>query len=524
MTSESNRHIEVNPQEHLNEIRRLLAKAKRSSSKSMEEMRALEREFQINVEKIKYELGKEIIEQANAPINRAVSVLSYVLAAVVIVGGAFAWITTNNLKSTLQTLMTQRIEGWLSLNNDSSEASKTLDTYRTRALLDSYMIQLARRKAQSDIMARLDFKAGDEKRLLSIVQSTSSDRQDFYDALRLLALADGEWGIIAGENGLGRQLVGLLKDPQYDATRKLEILQILSRDRNLLEVEADYIQDESAPESFRYQSYLNLKGYDKNSVPNQLALKYATALIRGSKSTYKVQDALEFIASVDPDNADLTAFLGNMSERQREVRMGYRLAVAKGLISQLPSPSFSGYEAFEESEPVDRGLIRSKVAELMSELLDDGLVLGVDENFSGKPHLEIRYTQASGVALSTVFPLDRLLQDELLIQEIYKRQYTKGLDRFARFFSTLDRGEVVTQAKLTVSAEQLGVGRDTSLPKAIIGRLEFAKDGTLKFAWRDSLGDWQTSAIETLIDATVSLTVDKNYISYRDTSLTDWIF
>lgn len=523
MTSDNTRN-DQDSQETLNEIRRLLAKAKRSSSKSVDEIKALEREFQCSVEKIKYELSKDVIEKANAPVHKAVSVLTFILAAVVIVGGAFAWITTNNLKSTLHTLMQQRIESWLSLSNDSSEASKTLDAYRTRALLDAYIIQLARRKAQSDVMVSLDFKVGDEKRLLSIVQSPSSDRQDFYDALRLLAVADGEWGIMAGDRDLGRQLVALFKEPHYDPNRKLDILQILSRDRNLLDVEVAYLQDEQAPEPFRYQSYLNLKGYDKNTIPNQLAVKYAVALIKTSKNTLKVEDALEFIASTDADNADLTLFLSTTGELKREARMNYRVAIAKGLIAQLPSPHFSAYEAYEESEPVDRGQIRSRVAQLVSDLLDDGLTLGVNENFAGRPHLEIRYTQASGVARSFDFPLDRLLQDDLLIQEIFKRQYAKGLERFARFFATQDRGEVVTQAKFTVPAQKLHTGQDPSMPEAIKGRLQFTKDGTLAFAWRDSLGDWQTSAIEALLDAKVTVTVDKDYISYRDRSLTDWIF
>jgi len=373
-------------------------------------------------------------------------------------------------------------------------------------------------------MVNLNFKVGDEKRLMSIVQSASSDRQDFYDALRLLAVADGEWGIIGGDNDLGRELVGLIRDPHYDSMRKLEILQILSRDRNLLDVEADYLKDESAPEPFRYQSYLNLKGYTKSSVPGELALRYATDLLKSSRSSYKLEDALEYIASVDPSNSDLAMFVSTLQERQREFRMDYRLAVTKGLIAQLPSANSPSFGESDDSEPVDRGVIRSRVAELMSELLDDGLMLGVDENFSGKPYLEIRYTQATGVGTSKLFPLDRLLEDKLLIQEIYKRQHSKGLDRFARFFSTFNRGENVTLPKLTVSAKALGVGHDSSLPKDIVGRLQFAQDGKLKFAWRDSLGDWQTSGIETLGDATVSITFDKDYISYRDMTVTDWIF
>ncbi|MNJ18887.1 hypothetical protein D3C77_131990 [compost metagenome] len=62
------------------------------------------------------------------------------------------------------------------------------------------------------------------------------------------------------------------------------------------------------------------------------------------------------------------------------------------------------------------------------------------------------------------------------------------------------------------------------MPRDIVGRLEFAQDAKLRFAWRDSQGDWQSSDIETLGKAKVIMVFDKDAISYRDMSLTDWIF
>ncbi|WP_277590744.1 hypothetical protein [Pseudomonas chlororaphis] len=505
------------------EMRRLAKTVERRSSKSLEAMKDVQRDCQERIQALKYELSKDLIEQANAPVNRAVSILTYVLAAVVIVGGMFAWLTANNLESTLQTLMTKRIESWLSLEDEHSQASKTLDAYRTRALLDSYIIQLARQKSQNASIVDLNFKVSDKKRLMAIVRSPSSDYQDFYDALRLLAVADGEWGIIVGENELGHDLVGLIEDPRFDSMRKLDVLQILSRNRNLVAVEAAYLQDTSALEPLRYQSYLNLKGYDKGSAPGELALKYATGLLQ-STARHKVESALEHIASVDPFNPDIKAFLDKLPERQREVRMDYRLAVAKGLISQLPSPGVLSLYQPEDSEPVDRGAIRASVAALISDLLEDGLMLGVDKTFSARPHLVIHYLQADGVTVSKPFPLERLMGDEKLMQAIYERQYSKGLERFTRFFSVTDRGEIVSLAKLTVPASALGVGHDPSLPRDIVGRLEFTQGAKLRFTWRNSLGDWQSSGIETLDKARVSMVFDKDAISYRDISLTDWIF
>ena len=123
------------------EMRRLAKKVERRSSKSLEAMKDVQRDCQEKIQTLKYELSKDLIDQANAPVNRAVSILTYVLAAVVIVGGVFAWLTANNLESTLQTLMTKRIESWLSLEDEHSQASKTLDkiTVATLArMVDGY--------------------------------------------------------------------------------------------------------------------------------------------------------------------------------------------------------------------------------------------------------------------------------------------------------------------------------------------------------------------------------------------------
>ncbi|WP_085631230.1 hypothetical protein [Pseudomonas sp. R16(2017)] len=505
------------------EMRRLAKKVERRSSNSLEEMKEIQRDCQEKIQSLKYELSKDLIDKANEPVNRAVQVLTYVSIAVVMVGGAFAWLTASNLESSLQTLMVKRIESWLSLEDEHSQASRTLDAYRTQALLDSYMIQLARQKAQNRPITNLNFKISDKKRLMAIVRSPSSEYHDFLDALRLLALADGEWGIVYGDNELGRDFVGLIEDPRFDSNRKLDILQVLSRNRNLVDVEAAYLQNNSAPEPLRYQSYLNLKDSDKGSTTAELALKYAISLLESSDS-YKIRIALEHIAGVDPFNTDLKAFVEKLSERDREARMDYRLAVARGLISQLPSPDVMSLYSVEDSEPVDRTAIRLNLASLFSDLLDDGLVLGLDKLFNSKAHLVMHYLQANGAAATSQFPLKRLLEDEQLIQAIYQRQYSKGLDRFVRFFSVTDRGEVVALAKLTVPASVLGVERDTSLPKNITGRLELTQDAKVKFTWRDNLGDWKSCGTDSLRDAKVNIVFDKDAISYRDENRMDWIF
>lgn len=505
------------------EIRRFVKKLERRSSKSLEATEKIQRDCEEKIRTLKSELSVELLAKANEPVNRAVGVLTFIMALVVVGGGALAWLTTSNLLSTMQSLMASKIDSWMSLDDKHSEASKVLDAYRTRALLDSYMIQVARAKSDQRPVTDLSFKISDKERLMMIVSSSSSSRQDFYDALRLLAIADGEWGILAEESESGRNLAGLVEDPHFDSMRKLDILQVHSRNPNLINVEAEYLQNASAPDALRYQSYLNLKSASKGSVLAQLALKYAIGLLQ-STTQYKVEVALKHIAEVDPFNAELLAFLNTLSKRQRDLRIAYRLAVAEGLINQLPLPGVESFDVIEDAESVDRGAIRAAAADVISDLLDDGLRLELEKMLRARPFLAVNYIQTSGTSVTMQFPLERLLGDEQLMQEIYERQYPKGLVNFARFFSVVDRGEVIVLAKLEVPLESLGIAHDALLPKDIVGRLQFVDGAKPRFSWRDSLGDWQSSNLETLSKAKVIMVFDKDAISYRDRNSTDWIF
>ena len=163
----------VTPEQAMEEMRRLAKKIERSSSKSLDAMKDIQRDCQEKIQELKYELSTDLIAKANEPVARAVSLLNWILLAVVVIGGALAWLTTSSLKSTLETLMTQRIESWLSLDDQHSPASRTFDAYRTRALLDSYMIQLARQKSQHSPIVNLRFKVGDQKRLMASELSPS---------------------------------------------------------------------------------------------------------------------------------------------------------------------------------------------------------------------------------------------------------------------------------------------------------------------------------------------------------------
>lgn len=107
--------------------------AEQRIQEALERVRQLEANQAAQISHLKYELSKEILEQANAPITRATQALTFIISVVVVGGSALTYFISSNLQTTFESQMKQRVESWLSLENESSVASKTLDTYRTRA-------------------------------------------------------------------------------------------------------------------------------------------------------------------------------------------------------------------------------------------------------------------------------------------------------------------------------------------------------------------------------------------------------
>lgn len=242
---------------------------------ALEKVRRLEKSQAAQMINLKYELSKEILEQANAPITRATQALTLILSIVVIGGSLLTYFVSNNLQTTFESHMKQRVESWLSLENESSIVNRTLDTYRTRALLDSYMIQLARRKARGESMVNLDFRKGDESRLLSIIEAKDSQTSDFLDALKLLSVARGGWVFGARNDTVSLRLRALFRDAEFDNNRKLYILEIMDRDEGLVPIAASILQNSGQPQPFKFQAFKMLREARQDSEEGALAHRYA---------------------------------------------------------------------------------------------------------------------------------------------------------------------------------------------------------------------------------------------------------
>ncbi|MBD8270231.1 hypothetical protein [Pseudomonas fluorescens] len=491
----------------------------------LERIQCLEKDQASQLINLKYELSKDILEQANAPITRATQALAFIISVLVVAGSALTYFISSNLQTTFETQMKQRVESWLSLESESSIASKTLDAYRTRALLDSYMIQLARRKARGESMVNLDFKKGDQNRLLTIIESRDADNADFFDALKLLSVARGGWAFGARNDSVSQRLRALFLDADFDINRKLYILEIMDRDEGLKPVAIGILKTAEQPQPFRFQAFKMLQNERLNSEGGALAHRYALEQLDAAQEPDHTLAVVQYLAKVDPFNPALTVFLQQLEKQPRAARITLRTAIAAGWISLLPHPSFQLIGDLDAANPpTDRVKLRRMIAENLSLAMADGLGLGVLESISAKPGLFLQFTHTSGSVAQVEFPLERLFEDTQLLSVLFKLEQAKGLDTFARFFNTVHRDEVVTSLRMVLPVEAFEPTQRQALVEQVEVSLKVSPQGTAFYRWTDKNGDMHQQPLSGALEPkSIKVIYERDYLIFR--ALDDgWMF
>lgn len=484
---------------------------------ALEKVRRLEKSQAAQMINLKYELSKEILEQANAPITRATQALTLILSIVVIGGSLLTYFVSNNLQTTFESHMKQRVESWLSLENESSIVNRTLDTYRTRALLDSYMIQLARRKARGESMVNLDFRKGDESRLLSIIEAKDSQTSDFLDALKLLSVARGGWVFGARNDTVSLRLRALFRDAEFDNNRKLYILEIMDRDEGLVPIAASILQNSGQPQPFKFQAFKMLREARQDSEEGALAHRYALEQLAADQEPDRTLEAVKYLADVDPFSPVLTAFLQQLETQPRASRIEMRAAVAAGWIGLLPHPTLQSMADLDKANPpADRAKLRQLIAENLSLAMRDGLGIGVIDNISGKPGLSMQFTHTSGTINHIDFPLERLFTDTQLLSVLFDLEQPDHLVSFARLFNTVNRDERVTSLRLSVPAGAFDTVQRQALGEQVEVQLRVSPEGALHYRWTDNNGDvHQQAQLSTFKPSAIKVMFDREYLIYK---------
>lgn len=248
--------------------------------------------------------------------------------------------------------------------DEQSGGRQALDELRTEAIINAYMIRLARSYA-SVSESLFPLNGPEEKRLLSILLDPESKYSNFSGALTIIIKNRGPFRPALSEDDVGRKIASLLTMPEISSDNKWLVLEKLKGDGALLPYSRSILNDDGQNIFTRMVAWENVKFFDK-----EMALDFA----------------VKNVGTIKPDlKSDLILFLVKESA-QYDLALGY----VRDLISQKPEYWESGVlkvvSGLGETLPPTLNPSADKLSDFLSRLsvLEGGSVFQMkDSDLSG---------------------------------------------------------------------------------------------------------------------------------------------
>ncbi|OOE31999.1 hypothetical protein BZG04_15865 [Salinivibrio kushneri] len=439
-----------------------------ATSRALDKIEKLVKEAEDNqasstkmIENAKSELIQHVIDKSVAPVNRAVTLISVVLAFLAIAGTALSFTIKDNLETTLTSQITKQVETWLSFDSDNSKITDVLENYRERALLDAYMIKLAREASTGSGVSMLEFKAADKSRLLDIVTNPSSSYPDFHDALTLLAESRGVFGLGQGNDRVAKTLREFFSSVDYDDEKKLRLLEVLENDIAMLPVAEKFLKNEKSPYRFKLQAFKILSQRDSGTYYGNIAKNYALSVLKTGSNEQGLKLAADYIAKNEPLSPDITSYIERLDTLKRSQSISLRLSLIDSLLENIPSESNSAFFEHKLPEPFFIDQVRSLIGDQLLKAIKEGARFEVSGHDREK-YLVIAFDAGKhGYVSQYLDNISKILDDEAI--------WTYMLDNA----KTLDiRKNTVLNALITKYKGDLVIGMEISAPLKIISGLE----------------------------------------------------
>lgn len=470
----------------------------------------------------KIHLTEYVIEKSVGPLNRAILFLGVIFTILAAAGGVFTYTVTNNLESSLKSYLKHEVESWLSLGNEKSVASEILEDYRSRALLDAYMVKLARMSLSSNGLRIIEFKEADKKRLLDILTSSNSTNMDFHDALKLLSVSRGEWGYGRENDQIGNKLRGLFSLSTLSNERKLRVLEIMRNERGLLPIAEHFIQDKKSPLIFRHQAFLMLNGYRTTSKYGILTKEYASEILKGENEEYIMNDAAKYFAEKFPLSSEVANYLKKINNLNRENRLPRKIKLISSLSYSLPRKEHSFFPKQKLHTTKQTDLLREFITDLILDIIDSGARLNINK-FDNKEFINISFGSVSGVSHGVFFDgIEKIFNDTKLIGEIFlaSKRRNVSLAAIVKFFSISYRGESIVSLGYELSDKsKVLINKNNKILKD--GVLWFKKKieaGDIVLHWHDQYSVLHTFSINDVVlpkKYNIKINYNNDFIAYK---------
>lgn len=213
-------------------VERDILKHKHELEQLREENVRLMQRIEDKIDNAKAEITDNAITKTMNILDKTRSWLQYGSALFAVFITAAGFVGYNSINKELTAYYKDTVRHWLRFEDNDSGGGRVLDELRTNALLDSLTLKYERDKAQSGI-ASITLNNSEKKRLMSLVLDPKTDERQYRDALRLIVWSRGVFGLML-EDDIGKEITGILGNSEFSNSKKLDVLEYMSKDRSLL--------------------------------------------------------------------------------------------------------------------------------------------------------------------------------------------------------------------------------------------------------------------------------------------------
>lgn len=423
-------------------VERDILKHKHELEQLREENVRLMQRIEDKIDNAKAEITDNAITKTMNILDKTRSWLQYGSALFAVFITAAGFVGYNSINKELTAYYKDTVRHWLRFEDNDSGGGRVLDELRTNALLDSLTLKYERDKAQSGI-ASITLNNSEKKRLMSLVLDPKTDERQYRDALRLIVWSRGVFGLML-EDDIGKEITGILGNSEFSNSKKLDVLEYMSKDRSLLPWSLSILNDRSNryDEGIIMYSFRNIALFDK-----ELARQFALENINSIRGDQNRIELAQYLIKIGDDGAyidDLINFLKNKKQDDY-----YRDRYKEIIIARVEK-SFS-----ENDDDVESS------ADYVSNIIDEGLEISLGNVFDG---MSKYYFSLNGFSVVISNP-EAIMGNNKFINAIIKTKplTIERLSKMTLFFQSLDRGQLITTLMMKPSSDTMITFEDNSM-------------------------------------------------------------
>ncbi len=353
-----------------------------------------------------------IIQQVKTWIGIAALLISAVFGLGVLFG-------YKNLTDTLTTSFENKVNRWMRFD-DESGGRKALDELRTEAIINAYMIRLARNYSSAS-ESLFPLNGPEEKRLLEVLQTPKTSYSDFSDALTIIIKNRGPFRPAFSEDDVGKKIAALLSADGISPDKRGLVLERFRGDAALLPYSKSFLNDENQSIYVRMAAFENVKVFD-----SEMAVAFAEKNVGTIKPSLK-GDLVLYLAKESGQYEPALRYVHDLIDQKPD----YWQSSVVGLVSRLG-----------ETLPPTVNPGAYKLAELLIQIVELGGKIGISDERFGPRHIAMQLDGGESVLTKP----GRLLNDSALIKAIISKQdaSVEWLLKSTEFFQVSDQGVLLS--------------------------------------------------------------------------------